>query len=51
MATHTAVLSRLRRLIGNDHMILVFLALIAGSLAGIAVVGFRELISLVQMLL
>ncbi len=51
MVTHTAVLSRLRRLIGNDHMILVFLALIAGSLAGGAVVAFRELISLVQMLL
>ncbi len=51
MVTHTAVLSRLRRLIGNDHMILVFLALIAGSLAGLAVVAFRELISLVQMLL
>ena len=51
MVIHTAVLSRLGRLIGNDHMILVFLALIAGSLAGGAVVAFRELISLVQAIL
>jgi len=51
MAAHTAVFSKLRRLIGNDHLILVFLALIAGSLAGSAVIAFRELISLVQTLL
>ena len=51
MVIHTAVLSRLRRLIGNDHLILVFLALIAGTLAGSAVVLFRELISLVQTIL
>ena len=48
MVIHIAVLSRLRRLIGNDHLILVFLALFAGTLAGSAVVLFRELISLVQ---
>ena len=42
MVIHTAVLSRLRRLIGNDHLILVFLALFAGTLAGSAVVLFRE---------
>ena len=51
MVIHIAVLSRLRRLIGNDHLILVFLALIAGTLVGSAVVLFRELISLVQTIL
>ena len=50
MVTYTGVLTRLRRLIGNDHMILVFLALIAGSLAGAAVTLFREAIVFVQAL-
>ncbi len=48
MFTYTGVLTRMRRVIGNDHMILVFLALIAGSLAGSAVTFFRELIILTQ---
>ena len=51
MNAYNGALKRLRRLIGNDHLILVFLALIAGTLAGSAVVLFRELISLVQTIL
>lgn len=44
------LVSGLRRLIGNDHMVLVMLALIVGSLAGCAVILFRETIKLVQTL-
>lgn len=51
MVTYTGVLTRIRRVIGNDHMVLVFLALIAGSLAGAAVTFFRELIALIQALI
>ncbi|MEE9317973.1 MAG: chloride channel protein [Rhodospirillales bacterium] len=46
--TYIRMLSRLRRLVRNDHLIMVILALVAGSLAGSAVILFRELISLVQ---
>lgn len=37
----------LRRLLRNDQMILAALALVAGCLTGIAVIGFRELIAFV----
>ncbi|MDA1090874.1 MAG: chloride channel protein [Proteobacteria bacterium] len=47
----TGLLTKFRRVIDNDHMILVFLALIAGGLAGSAVALFREIITLVQALL
>ena len=46
--SHIGMLSKLRRLIRNDHMILVILALVAGSAVGGAVIGFREAISFVQ---
>ena len=48
MVTTTGILTKCRRLIGNDHMILVFLAMIAGGLAGSAVTLFREIITLIQ---
>jgi CIC family chloride channel protein len=51
MVTYTGVLTRLRRVIGNDQIILVFLALIVGGLAGSAVILFREFINLIQALL
>ena len=51
MVTTTGILTKCRRLIGNDHMILVFLAMIAGGLAGSAVTLFREIITLIQILL
>ena len=51
MITTTEVVRKFRRVIGNDHMILVFLALIVGGLAGSAVTLFREIIILVQALL
>ena len=51
MVTYTGVLTRLRRVIGNDHIILVFLALIVGGLAGSAVILFREFINLILALL
>jgi CIC family chloride channel protein len=47
--SHIGMLSKLRRLIRNDHMILVILALVAGSAVGGAVIGFREAISFFQL--
>ncbi|MEE8214060.1 MAG: hypothetical protein V3R79_05705, partial [Alphaproteobacteria bacterium] len=49
--TYIRILSRLRRLIRNDHLILVFLAIVAGTAAGAAVIGFRETISFIQLAL
>ncbi|NQU62015.1 MAG: chloride channel protein [Rhodospirillales bacterium] len=48
--TYNGLVSGLRRLIGNDHMVLVVLGLIVGSLAGCAVILFRETISLAQII-
>ena len=42
--TYIRILLRLRRLIRNDHLILVILAIVAGTAAGAAVIGFRETI-------
>ena len=47
--TYARILLRLRRLIRNDHLILVVLSLVAGSAAGGAVVLFREAISYIQL--
>ena len=49
--TYIRILSRLRRLIRNDHLILVILAIVAGTAAGAAVIGFRETISFIQLAL
>ena len=49
--TYIRVLSRLRRLIRNDHLILAFLAIVAGTAAGAAVIGFRETIYFIQLAL
>jgi CIC family chloride channel protein len=51
MVTYSSIITKCRRVIGNDHMILVFLAMIAGGLAGSAVTLFREFIALIQALL
>ena len=51
MVTYSSIITKCRRVIGNDHMILVFLAMIAGGLAGCAVTLFREFIALIQALL
>ncbi|MBT7943271.1 MAG: chloride channel protein, partial [Alphaproteobacteria bacterium] len=51
MITYNEVLTRLRRLIGNDHLILVVLAMVVGTVAGGAVIGFREAISFIQLML
>ncbi|MDA0997925.1 MAG: chloride channel protein [Proteobacteria bacterium] len=48
--TYANVQSALRRLIRNEHLVLVVLALIVGSIAGGAVIGFREAIEFVQSL-
>ncbi|MCH7936514.1 MAG: hypothetical protein IH994_05400 [Proteobacteria bacterium] len=45
--TYIRILSRPRRLIRNDHLILVILAIVAGT----AVIGFRETISFIQLAL
>ena len=49
--TYIRILLRLRRLIRNDHLILVILAIVAGTAAGAAVIGFRETISFTQLAL
>ena len=49
--TYIRILLRLRRLIRNDHLILVILAIVAGTAAGAAVIGFRETISFIQLAL
>lgn len=46
--TYSQFLLKLRQLVRNDHLILVFLALVVGSLAGGAVIGFREAIDAAQ---
>ena len=51
MVTYSSIITKCRRVIGNDHMILVFLAMIAGGLADSAVTLFREFIALIQALL
>lgn len=43
------LLLALRRLIRNDHLVLMVLALVVGCASGAAVVAFREAIDLVQM--
>ncbi len=40
--------TRLRQLLRNDHMVLSVLALLVGAIVGIAVVGFRESIDIIQ---
>ena len=47
--TYSRMLLRLRRLIRNDHLMLVVLSLVAGSVAGGAIVLFREAISFIQL--
>ena len=49
--TYFRILLRLRRLIRNDHLILVILAIVTGTAAGAAVIGFRETISFIQLAL
>ena len=49
--TYIRILLRLRRLIRNDHLILVILVIVAGTAAGAAVIGFRETISFIQLAL
>ncbi|MEK9724842.1 MAG: hypothetical protein VW405_15335 [Rhodospirillaceae bacterium] len=46
--SYVGLLSRFRRLLRNDHLILSVLAIIVGGLIGLAVVLFREAIALVQ---
>lgn len=46
--TYIRLVSRLRRLVRNDHLILSVLALIVGTATGAAVIGLREAIDLVQ---
>ncbi|NQW00380.1 MAG: chloride channel protein [Rhodospirillales bacterium] len=49
--TYSRILISLRRLLRNDHMVLSALGLTVGALTGAAVVGFRELISTIQLAL
>ena len=51
MITYSGSLTWLRRLIGNGHLILVVMAMVVGTVAGAAVIGFREAISLIQLML
>ena len=51
MVTYSSIITKCRRVIGNDHMVLAFLAMIAGGLASSAVTLFREFIALIQALL
>jgi CIC family chloride channel protein len=51
MNAYNGALKRLRRLIGNDHLILLVLAMVVGTMAGGAVIGFREAISFIQLML
>jgi CIC family chloride channel protein len=51
MITYNGVLKQLRRLIANDHLILVVLAMVVGTVSGGAVIGFREAISFIQLML
>ena len=50
MNTYYTILKKLRVIISNDHLILVILAMVIGTVAGAAVIGFREAISFVQLL-
>lgn len=49
--SYTRTLISLRRLLRNDHLVLSALGLAIGALTGAAVIGFRELISAIQLLL
>lgn len=49
--TYSRVLISLRRLLRNDHLVLSALGMAIGALTGAAVVGFRELITLIQLML
>jgi len=51
MITYNGVLKQLRRLIANDHLILVVLAMVVGTVSGGAVIGFPEAISFIQLML
>jgi len=51
MITYSDALKKLRRLVSNDHLILVVLAMVVGTVAGAAVIGFRETISFIQLML
>ncbi len=51
MITYSGALTWLRRLIGNGHLILVVMAMVVGTVAGAAVIGFREAISFIQLML
>ncbi len=46
--TYSQFLLKLRQVVRNDHLILVLLALVAGAIAGGAVVAFREGIDMAQ---
>ncbi len=47
--TYLRLLSKFRRMLRNDHLVLSVLAIVVGSLTGAAVVAFRELIALIQL--
>ena len=51
METYNFIFKRLLLLFRNDHLKLVILAIVVGTFAGAAVIGFREAISLIQLLL
>ena len=51
MSIYYNILKKLRLLLGNDHLILVILAMVIGTVAGAAVIGFRESISFIQLIL
>lgn len=49
--SYSRILISLRRLLRNDHLVLSALGLAIGALTGAAVVGFRELILAIQLVL
>ncbi len=49
--SYARTLISLRRLLRNDHLVLSALGLAVGALTGAAIVGFRELITTIQLLL
>ena len=51
MNIYYTIRKKLRLLIGNEHLILLILAMVIGTVAGAAVIGFREAISFVQLIL
>ena len=49
--SYLRVIISLRRLLRNDHLVLSALGLAIGAITGAAIVGFRELISFIQLIL